>query len=196
MLDLNQLSIECYENSKAHGFWDASSNIGEKITLMHSEVSEAFEEHRSGHVPTEIYYGVVRQLPGDIGIKSQKPEGIPIELADCVIRVLDFCGRFEYDIEDSIRRTNKQVGYFEWDEKTEIGVWFGFMHRELSYAFEEWVTNPDLTTEDINDLFMYITRFMICVQDFCDAHEIDIDAAITQKMEYNKTRPFMHNKVV
>lgn len=194
---LNQLAIECYENSKAHGFWDASSNIGEKITLMHSEVSEAYEEHRAGHAPNEVYFNEARRLyTDDPPVKSDKPEGIPIELADCAIRVLDFTGRFEYNIENAIQHINRQISYFEWDEKTEIGVHFGFMHRELSFVFDAWVSNPDLVTDDIDVLFEHIAQFMICLQDFCDAHDIDLEAAIQMKMEYNKTRPFMHNKVV
>lgn len=108
---LNELAKECYENSKAHGFWDASQNVGEKFALMHSEISEAFEEHRAGQPSDKVYHS---------GPGFHKPEGIPIELADCMIRILDFCG----------------------------------------------------------------------------AYGIDIEAAIKEKMEYNKTRPFMHNKVV
>ena len=38
----------------------------------------------------------------DAGI-DVKPEGIPIELADVIIRVLDLCGRYGIDIEAAIR---------------------------------------------------------------------------------------------
>ena len=47
---------------------------------------EALEEYRNGRIPTEIYYD------GD------KPEGIPIELADVIIRILDYCGKEKIDI--------------------------------------------------------------------------------------------------
>jgi NTP pyrophosphatase (non-canonical NTP hydrolase) len=60
--------------------------------ILVTEFAEAMEEHRSGRQPAEVY-----QSDGD------KPEGIPIELADVVIRILDFCGRWGIDLEDAMR---------------------------------------------------------------------------------------------
>ncbi len=57
---------------------------------MHSELSEAFEEHRAGHAVDEIYE------------KDGKPEGIPVELADTVIRIADFCGLHGIDLQQAI----------------------------------------------------------------------------------------------
>lgn len=61
------------------GFWDggpAAHNVGEKIALMHSELSEALEAHRKG-------------LKDD---KLPEYDGLVVELADCVIRIFDFAG--------------------------------------------------------------------------------------------------------
>ena len=35
--------------------------------------------------------------------QSKKPEGVAVELADCVIRILDYCGHAGIDIEEAIR---------------------------------------------------------------------------------------------
>lgn len=35
--------------------------------------------------------------------ERRKPEGVAVELADCVIRILDYCGRAGIDIEEAIR---------------------------------------------------------------------------------------------
>lgn len=85
---INDLVKRAYENSKNHGFWEEEKNFGEVIALMHSELSEAFEEYRNGKKINETYYE-----------QGEKPCGIPSELADVVIRVFDFCGGNDIDLE-------------------------------------------------------------------------------------------------
>lgn len=121
-MDLNKLSIEVHENAKAHGWWEQERSFGEIIALIHSELSEALEEYRNGHWPTEVYSvcdtcGEHLELnhlengmafwSGEYGseccTKTNKPEGIPAELADAVIRILDYCGKENIDIEEAIR---------------------------------------------------------------------------------------------
>lgn len=91
---LNHFIKDIHENAKEHGWWDGEQRtFGELIALCHSELSEALEEYRNGHAPTETYYN---------NDKPDKPEGIPSELADVVIRVFDMCGHYEIDLEQII----------------------------------------------------------------------------------------------
>ena len=80
---LKQLQQEIHENAKAHGWWEDPRRPGELFMLITSEVAEAFEEIRNGRAMGETYYS-----------EGGKMEGVPSELADIVIRVLDLA---EYD---------------------------------------------------------------------------------------------------
>ena len=98
-LNIKTLVNESYTNAKDHGWHDKTRTIGDLICLMHSELSEALEEHRKGKTPQEIYY--VEKNPILLGAPI-KPEGIPIELADCIIRIFDFCGLHNIDLEKAL----------------------------------------------------------------------------------------------
>lgn len=74
------------------------------LDLVHSEVSEASEEVRTGRPLTMIRYeskdGHVSHVKGG---EFQKPVGFPVELADTVIRIFDLCGFYGIDLGRAIR---------------------------------------------------------------------------------------------
>lgn len=64
--------------------------VGDRLMLMVSELAEALEEFRDGRAVSLVYE------------KNGKPEGIPVELADVVIRIADFCGLYAIDLESAL----------------------------------------------------------------------------------------------
>lgn len=71
---LDHLAAECHRIAKEHGFWEGKTPVSrgpECIALMHSELSEALEVMRLPEPPAEL---------------------IAEELADAIIRILDYCG--------------------------------------------------------------------------------------------------------
>ena len=78
---MRKLQKTCYRVAKEKGFWDTERNNGELISLMHSELSEALEELRKPQIDWMA---------------------IGEELADCVIRILDFCEARNIDLEKAI----------------------------------------------------------------------------------------------
>lgn len=84
MIDINTLVKRSHELSVSKGWYDGAvrgnvDTLLSKIALIHSELSEAWEESESGR------YDVWYQADG-------KPEGVVIELADAAIRAADLIG--------------------------------------------------------------------------------------------------------
>lgn len=120
MTSISELQRICGEAAAAKGFHDdrpaaapadASENLkrvraaqlrdwqGNKLMLIVSEVAEAQDELRKGHQADHTYYP---EAPLQGAHKLYKPEGVPSELADVVIRVLDFCYTEGIDLESII----------------------------------------------------------------------------------------------
>lgn len=104
-MTIDELVEKAYADSEAHGFWDAPPNIAEKLCLIHSEVSEALEEHRVGGLKTQFRDSKNHETPpSSTPIHGWKPEGIGSELADICIRVADLAAYLGLDLAKEIRQ--------------------------------------------------------------------------------------------
>lgn len=95
-LSLNKLAADIHQVSIEHGFWEKDRNFGEQLMLAVSELSEALEADRDGE---PAYY---REINGG------KPEGVAVEIIDCIIRCFDTLCPMGVDI-DSIM--DEKIGY-------------------------------------------------------------------------------------
>jgi len=87
---------------------------GNKLMLIVSEVAEAQDEIRNGHLANETYYPdpqLPSSLVAEVGVQRarelvaeradglpKKPEGVPSEIADVVIRCFDFAATEGFDL--------------------------------------------------------------------------------------------------
>ncbi len=109
ILDISDLVNDIHKNAVGHGWYEKKLTFGELIALCHTELSEAFEEYRNGNKPDEVY---AKGCPnnkmsikafGETYADNVKPEGIPMELADVIIRIFDICGYYGIDIAEAIK---------------------------------------------------------------------------------------------
>jgi NTP pyrophosphatase (non-canonical NTP hydrolase) len=84
-LCINDFIKECHAIAKKKGWWEDERNQGELIALMHSELSEALEAMRN----------------------RRKSDDVAEELADCCIRIFDYCGAHNIDLERALLKKIK-----------------------------------------------------------------------------------------
>ena len=96
-ITLEWLQQESHRIAVEHGWWDTERGFGEQIALMHSELSEALEEWRKGSQFRDTYYSTDGSTE-----PPMKPEGIPIELADAIIRIANTCEHYGIDLTKAI----------------------------------------------------------------------------------------------
>lgn len=88
---LTDWSRAAYQVAKDHGWHDNDGlhRVGERIALMHSELSELLEAFRRAPFA-----------------RCDKPIGLSCaaeEVADVFLRLADFCAEFEIDLEEAVQ---------------------------------------------------------------------------------------------
>lgn len=209
-MKMTEFSTDIHRNAVDHGWWEGPRTCGEIIALCHSELSEALEEYRakrpmlyfpcnSGGLcvddrPLEnLTCGSRVRKASDpetfCSARSNKPEGIAVELADCIIRILDWFGKEELDA-DQLLTEARTFMYCDVPRRlfaASPGDYIARWHLLLSLAFSCWCR--------ASGTYAAAIRMALCVNEIYEwaaEHGVDMDAVLREKHAYNKTRPYRH----
>lgn len=201
---LNEMIPEIHENAVAHGWWENDREISEIYVLIHSELSEALEEYRSGKPDVycaahgsdwcPICYGDTCAVSPDTdcltcfaqraesGKVPNKAEGVITELADAVIRIMDYLGKYGKEI--------KRLEYSEIEgDKGNFTDMLAGVHTCLSLAYYQAVTRNSLSVQGEPVNIAVVVRL---IWEYTNFRGYDLAQIVRIKHEYNKTRPYKH----
>lgn len=168
-MDMIKFSEEVYANAVAHGWHESVRPDAEYIAMICSEWCEALADWRSGGAVYETRDG--------------KPEGVVVELADGVIRILDYLaenGCEPYNTLDDYKVGNLPEPY---------GVHLG---KDSKRTFPEQIgLLCTYTAKGCNDYGYMDAAISLALEMVCKAGA-DPEDVLIAKHEYNLTRPYRH----
>lgn len=189
-MNIAELQKEIHKTAREKGWWDNERTPGEIYALIHSEISEAVECARNGEPPVwynseeskKLIYGENQDYVTAWSIKDfpqngEKPQGELIELADVVIRILDYAESRGYKLKSAYQHEkvcfpNRLNFYME-------------LHAYISDAYGVSAKVNESESEVLHDAITF-------VDGFCKNENWDLWKAVRCKMGYNKTREHRH----
>lgn len=192
MKELNDLAKEIHQNAKDKGFWDSPRNTGELFMLIISEASEALEAHRKGRKADLKKFAlpnngnVTDEQWFKISFENCVKDTTADEIADVVIRILDYCASQEIEIKPALLSTT----LISLDSDNFGAALFqicGEIQRAGEYALTNDIWEIEKSKDNIHSTLTLIIQL-------CDREQIDLLKHIELKMKYNATRERMHGK--
>ena len=172
-MNLTELQKEAHAIAKEKGWWDQERTFGDLIALIHSELSEALEAYRDYGNTTNAWMELVDEDSDRI------PVGVGHELADVVIRVADMAEWYGLSFPIHLLHINNTRSFGDWIAECHSSV------SEVLATFKRFPANPELICGSLWGLLGHV--FSMAAH-----YDIDLDAAIAAKMEYNRTREYRH----
>lgn len=203
--DLNGMIPEIHKNAVAHGWWEEKRKISEFYSLFHSECSEALEEYRDnkrdvycaaygsescrecGEDSCEISpegdcFACLKQTAETGNWVLSKPEGVIVELADVVLRILDYLGEKGEELK-TLSIQDKR------GDRSDFTDMLAGLHTCLSLAYYQAVTKNSLSVKDEATHLALTVRL---IWDYADFRGYDIAEVVKIKHKFNVSRPYKH----
>ena len=185
MRNLNELAQKIHESNKLRGFDVSKDNIGQTLMLIVGEMSEALDAHQCGRYADQIAVNFLKEstvyLDFVVNFEDYIKNTFEDELADIVIRILDFCAAFGVDVEHAYKRTcasdRDNVGESLFNATSFIASYYNLAKRY------------NVMTS------VHIAIPIHIVETLAIRRDINLEKHIALKMRYNETRPYKHGKL-
>lgn len=181
MLDITRIQKEVRALAVEHGWWPAGGrDTAEVIANFHAEVSEAWEEWRKGKGLAEVYYHPDRPVT---------PEGVPIEIADLVIRVADAAAAWGCDVTAAFPR---------WEHLWSVPIKGApptvvcLLHAYVNDVQEAALDDDGTLSHPGAEMGCLLGDIIVLCQRVALTWGFDLEKMVWLKHEYNKTREFRH----
>ena len=160
-MNTKQLIERSHQQSIDKGFWEVPMSFNMAMALISSEIMEALEAYRKN-----------KMNPDWTDTQSVK-ESFEVELSDGEIRIFDWCGRNEYEIE---------IEDIDYKWSTDEGENFMLL---LEACVLNWRNgNKESSMENLFNIILSYAKH----------HNVDIEKYIMWKLDYNLSRPYKHGK--
>lgn len=159
-------------------FEPVEHNLGEKLMLVITELSEAVEADRKGRR--------VRERPEALDFSLVK-DTLEDEMADAYIRLCDLIGGYGLDAEYIQKSKEAALAdgiSFGWGGNTAANILLLCQSVQCCYTMA--ASNTGLQEK--------IASLLSDIESFCIHENIDLGTHIELKMNYNKSRSFKHGK--
>ena len=198
---LNDLAKQIHENAKAKGFYDEPRNTGELFMLMVSELAEALEADREGRrADIDVYLDRLSVHPeGEVYFfQSHIKDTLEDEIADVVIRVLDYCAFsnivISHDLFDDIDDECNTENIGEYLLSITGSLFYASISAKGIALQQDLGLYQQVITEEKEGLSMELHEAIAKLFRLAETLGFGLLQHIELKMKYNATREHKHGK--
>ena len=185
MMDYKELIDRAHRNAVAHGFWENSCDE-RVLMLIITEIAEAVQADRKDRHADRSAYSAALSYDGEAfraaNFEKYIKGTVEDEIADICIRCFDAIGSGAYDPAELEYLEPELYLYFE-EQRQDI-------ENEFCVAALECVDILSQEETTVDQLFSVV---VLCTV-WAEVLGFDLEWHIREKMRYNESRPYKHNR--
>lgn len=172
-MELNKLRDRAHAIALEHGFYEETHADEHYLCLIVSELMEAVEADRKGHnADWEAFMKYEERISFEENFQRHIKDSVGDELADACIRIFDYAGYQNIDLEQDVEKSPITMVY----DRFTVAA-FGVT---MILVYEP---SPENVIHALEAIFAIAEKM-----------DIDIEQHIKLKMKYNDLRPYRNGK--